>query len=222
MMKNDPLLQPLEALIHAALPFLAAFGQYGAEVVGQNADGTLELRVDDARFSTLSSVRILHANNGMQVKVAAKSRVLVAFIGADRRFPVVTHWEPHGLQEMKLTASETLHLSAPNVLLGANATQALIKGNQYRAADTAFDTSISTATTALSVGLQLPGTGPIATLAPIVQPAYVPSLPDIKVIAAQVIAIGQLISTCMLTLSAAAQAKETACATSLSLVSKTE
>lgn len=216
-MKEDLLLRPFQELVRASLPNLDLLGEYGANVLGQNADGSLELRADDLLLPPLSDVPIRHANNGMQVKVSAGSRVLVAFIAGDRRQPIVTHWEPHGLDEMKVTASSKVHLNAPNVHIGTNATHPIMRGDTYRTADSAFDSAFGTAALAYAAA----SVTPMETLGAL-STNPTPTLADIKILASATAALFTAITAYMSALTSAAQAKESACATVLSNVSKTE
>lgn len=81
------------------LPF--AF-PYSAKVVSQNANGTLELVLDDASMPKLSGVPYYLGIPGAEVVVTSEARCFVSFANGDARRPFVSHWERDGLSEFVL------------------------------------------------------------------------------------------------------------------------
>jgi hypothetical protein len=221
----------VESIVRATLPELDFYAHYSAEVLSQNADGTLELRPDDARHSALSSVPIYHGLPGQEVKVTAGARVFFQFVGADRRRPIVTHWEKQNLSEHQVDAAvkfvlnsttieingTTIYVNGTAVRLGGPAgVDQLIKGTTYRAAETAAHTTITAAATAAAAAattaagaFTAAGANPVANAADVA-----------------LAAVGTTLATTMATflaaLAAALTAMEGGSLTYLSLVSKTE
>lgn len=142
----------LKNIVEACLPALDYHKHYLAEVLGQNEDGTLELRPDDEDMDSMSAVPILHGSNGTTVKVAEGSRVVVAFISADPRQPVVTNWDEQGLLEWTVEARDEARLHADRVELGGTTTEGAVLGTSFRAADAAFDAALSAAGTTFAAG----------------------------------------------------------------------
>lgn len=69
--------------------------QYGCKVTRQNADGTVDVLVDDERMKGrgVGKCRIRVGIPGSYVKVPAGARCLVGWEGADPSLPYVDHWE---------------------------------------------------------------------------------------------------------------------------------
>lgn len=107
-----------EALVRSALPRVDYCALYPAKVVAQNADGTLELQPDDARFPGLSGIPLRLGLPGVSVKVSGGARVLLAFENGDPSRPTATLWEASGLTELIITASVKVTVNAPAVALG--------------------------------------------------------------------------------------------------------
>jgi hypothetical protein len=91
-------------LARARVDYMA---RYEAKVVQQNADGTLELQPDDARFPGMSNVRIYCGMPGVTVKVAAGARCLLEFAGGDPSRPIVTGWAPGNAVEISFNGGAT-------------------------------------------------------------------------------------------------------------------
>jgi hypothetical protein len=90
---TDRLRDIVARLLSSVTSRLDYLALYPARVVAQNADGTLELKVDDARVGGLSKVAIRYGIPGVKAEVAANSRVLLGFEGGDPQRPVATLWE---------------------------------------------------------------------------------------------------------------------------------
>ena len=98
----------------ATAAFVAAVGRivdhkidatkfYAATVLGQNADGTLELRPDDAdKIAPLSKVPIRYGIPGVTAEVSKGARVRVSFDNGDREKPIASLWEPDNSTLVKI------------------------------------------------------------------------------------------------------------------------
>lgn len=82
-----------DAAVRAAVPELACLGRYGARVLGQNGDGTLEVQCDDARLGGLSRVPMRLGLPGASADVQTGARVRVAFEGADPSLAYAELWD---------------------------------------------------------------------------------------------------------------------------------
>jgi len=115
----------MDAYIDRRLAPLDYLALYPAKIIAQNADGSLELRPDDARVPDLSSVPIRLGLPGVSVTVAPGSRVLIGFENGKPSAPVATIWDASTLKTITITASATVSVIAPSILLGDAA------GSQY-------------------------------------------------------------------------------------------
>lgn len=79
-------------------------GQYTAQVVTQNADGSVDLLPDDERLRAqgLQSVPIRHGLPGVKVKVPPGERVLLAFDAGDARAPYAALWHEGQVLEVQI------------------------------------------------------------------------------------------------------------------------
>jgi len=192
---------------------------YPGKVVKQNADGSVEVVIDSPAAPGLSKVPLRAFAPGVAVKVAPGSRCQVVFEEGDPQKQAAAHWEPGAgaLLELKVQAQTKATLAAPDVRLGSDAaTEALILGTTYRAADSAFDNSLLALATALGSSLGA-FTASLGTLA--ANPT--PTLADLKTLIGIVSGVNAALVTAAAALGAAASQKELAAAGSLSLVSKT-
>ena len=92
---------------------------YPAEVVSQNADGTLDLKPDGELIPGLSSVPI-RGLPGVKVKVAAKARVLVGFDGMDPTLPYATLFQPDSLTELTITSASKVAVNCSSISLNGS------------------------------------------------------------------------------------------------------
>ena len=90
---------------------------YPCRVIKQNDDGTLELKPDGDRVPPTSKVPLRYAVPGMLLKVKKDARVLLGFEQGDKRRPYASLWEIGELETLQITASKSLTLNAPEVLL---------------------------------------------------------------------------------------------------------
>lgn len=207
-----------------------------AEVVAQNIDGTLELKVDDPTMPGLSKVPMRAPWPGLTFKVAPGSRVQVLCPAGDPGAQVSALWEPAAGSTLELvsTATTSTRLEASAILLGtqAGAVHPLLKGDVQQAADQAFDQALVAASTAFATAAAPIAAGLTAVLAA----AAVAPVSSSPVLHAELIAtpaggagIGTLLQSLVASLGiftaavqAAATARDVALTPVLSAVSKTE
>ena len=116
MSASDRLLLALAAIVRHLFASSAYLASYGATVLGQNADGTLELRLDTAKVKVPGGVRILGLP-GVSVKVAKGARCLVSFVDGDPQEPHAELFDPTSLVEITITATTRITANAPLVEL---------------------------------------------------------------------------------------------------------
>jgi hypothetical protein len=98
----------LDAYVRGVFSRLDYFAGYWCRVVGQNADGSLELQPDDARLPPLSGMPIRYGVPGVTAKVPAGARCLLEFAGGDPTKPFVATWEPGTVVEIVLAGGTQL------------------------------------------------------------------------------------------------------------------
>jgi hypothetical protein len=140
-MKTDVIRRHLHAIIDARLGPVDYRALYPANVVAQNADGTLEIQPVDQRLPGLSKVPIRLGLPGCAVKVQAGSTVLLGFEAGDPRLPVVTLWGSSTITELAIGASPTKHLAlAEDVKAALDAIVASFNGHTHAVAGAATKT----------------------------------------------------------------------------------
>jgi hypothetical protein len=105
----------LERFLDRVLRRVDRTALYPARVVQQSADGTLEVQIDDQRWSSLTKVPIRPFVPGATIKVAGGARVLIGWEEADPRKPYAALWESGTLTDLTV-AAQTL------IKFGENAT----------------------------------------------------------------------------------------------------
>ena len=80
------------AAVRGAIPELLYLSSYEARVVGQNADGTVEVIAYDPRIGGLSKVPIRYGAPGISADVSFGARLRVAFEAADPSSYYATEW----------------------------------------------------------------------------------------------------------------------------------
>jgi hypothetical protein len=85
--------------------------KYDARVVAQNADGTLELKPDDDRLPSYSSVPIRYGVPGITATVATGARVVLEFSGANPQRPIATVWESAAVMQLNINAATSITLN---------------------------------------------------------------------------------------------------------------
>jgi len=103
----------LERLVRWVTRDALFLGQYTAQVVTQNGDGTLDLLPDDPRLRAqgLQSVPIRHGLPGVLVKVPPGERVLLGFDAGDARAPYAALWHEGQVLEVQIGGAVPVALS---------------------------------------------------------------------------------------------------------------
>lgn len=112
------LLDTIRALVQQIVAPLDLYARYPAQVVGQNADGSLELKPLHKRLGGLSRVPIRYGVPGVRAKVRQGSLVLVGFEAGDERYPFATDFASDAIDELTITASAKVIVKAPQIFLG--------------------------------------------------------------------------------------------------------
>lgn len=108
--------QALESLVHRLIAPTTYDALRPAKVVGQNADGTLELVPEDPTFPGLSKVPIRNGLPGTKVTVPTGERVLFGFEGRDPRAPFAALWpDSTGVSMIEVGAGSQFVALAPLV-----------------------------------------------------------------------------------------------------------
>lgn len=99
------------SVVRSAFPTIDYLAIYPAKIHAQNADLTLEVTCDDARIGGLSKVSIRHGIPGVEVKVAAGSRVLIGFENGDPQQYYAALWDTASCTELHLNGSTVIALN---------------------------------------------------------------------------------------------------------------
>lgn len=113
---GDVLRAALAKVIRQETRTIDYLAMYRAQVVGQNKDGSLELKLDSPKFPGMSRIPIRYGIPGVRVEVASGARVCVEFEGGEPMRPCATVWEPDSLKSITITASEQVTIKAPKVV----------------------------------------------------------------------------------------------------------
>jgi hypothetical protein len=138
-----------DACVRGVFSRLDYFAGYWCRVVGQNADGSLELQPDDARLPPLSGMPIRYGVPGVTAKVPPGARCLLEFAGGDPTKPFVSTWEPGTVVEIVL----------------AGGTQLVARKGDKAKADTGMAAWITAVDAFLAAVVAGPVTAPAAALA---------------------------------------------------------
>ena len=117
---GDRLGSVLGAFIAKRLAPTAYHAAYAASVLSQNADGTLELRLDSDRVKAPSKVPIVGLP-GVSVKVTPSARCIVTFVDGDPMKARAELFDPTSLDTITINAATKIIANAPDVELGAGA-----------------------------------------------------------------------------------------------------
>lgn len=102
----DKTKQGLAAFIRSVLSNVDYLAMYPCVIVAQNADGTLELKPDDARLPPgFSKVPLRLGIPGCSVTVAAGSRVMIGWNNGVRSKPFAALFESSTVTQLKLNAT---------------------------------------------------------------------------------------------------------------------
>ena len=103
------------AIVRQHLP-IDYYAYYTAEVAGQNADGSLELRPEDVRLpNSMSKVPITTGIPGVTVEVSKGDRCLVGFRGGDPSKKHVVGWIGVTPTTIKIEGSTRITIESPQI-----------------------------------------------------------------------------------------------------------
>lgn len=113
-------LDSLRAIIHQATAPLDYQAFYPAEVVGQNDDGSLEIKALHPKIAGLSRILIRYGVPGVRAKVKRGSLVLVGFEAADPQRPYASDFAHDAIDELTITVAGLgkVVVNAENIYLG--------------------------------------------------------------------------------------------------------
>lgn len=169
----DRLKGSFEAMVSAATSRVDYFAFYPCAVVSQNADGTLELRPENARLPGFSKVPIRHTVPGMRVTIGAGDvstcRALVGFDGGDPRKPFVAHFFGDKVTEVKIgdtTGSYEFVALADKVLTELNKIKTAFDAHTHAiaAVPTTCPAGVGTATGTTATSAPIPAISSVASV----------------------------------------------------------
>jgi hypothetical protein len=102
---GDPLRAALNGLVRQATKHVDFYVVRAGEVVSQNPDGTLELKLDDPDMPGLSKIPIAYGIPGVTAKVKPKARVHVEFADGSPTKPRAVVIDSSALLEAKIEAA---------------------------------------------------------------------------------------------------------------------
>ena len=111
---GDILRTAFEGIVRQATRHYDFFAQFGARVVSQNGDGSLELKLDSSKLPGMSRVPIRAGVLSLKVKKGAI--VTVGFLEGSPTKPYVSHVDPSGIVEAALAPTTKLTLNANEVI----------------------------------------------------------------------------------------------------------
>jgi hypothetical protein len=120
-------LAPFVAVINHLMRRVDYLALYEAEVISQNADLSLELKIVDPvvqkRVGPASKIPIRHGLPGYSVKVKKGARVLMGWADGNARKPYASLWESGVVEDVFLTSTGGIELNAARVKLTAAGAQ---------------------------------------------------------------------------------------------------
>lgn len=148
---------PLERIAQWATRQSLYLGQYACKVTRQAPDGTLDLEPDDARVAGagLQGIPIRHGLPGCTVKVAAGTRVRLAWDDGDPRVPYAALWDSGDVTEVQIGGAVAVALST------------LVKAELEKiqqAHDTHTHTVVTTGSATTQSGTTAPPAAPIGSI----------------------------------------------------------
>jgi hypothetical protein len=119
-MNLDRTAQGAASFVAALSPRRLYLAQYPGVVVAQGGPDSFDFQPDDSRLPGVSGVPLRLPTPGFTVTVdpAQRPRALLAFAGGDPSRPELHLWERAGLQQLAVSASESISIDARAVNLG--------------------------------------------------------------------------------------------------------
>jgi hypothetical protein len=121
---EDRVSDPLSALVRAAVRDVLYHALIPATVLAHDADGTLQVQPEAPRFPPLVGVAIRPTCPGLEHRVTAGARVLLAFEGGDPARPVAVAFAPEPAKQSSVTLE-----AATTIKLGASATRGVARAD---------------------------------------------------------------------------------------------
>lgn len=148
------------AFVKQQIPQLDRMSLYEARVIAQRADGTLDLKCDNATIGDCPGTPIWHGLPGMSVTVAPGARVKVGFDAASPtgRFCLTFKTEAEALS-ITITA-DTISLRADEVLLGDGTDRLLRSGDPLDILGVQAGAGVTGAVATLAAAVTEPGPAP--------------------------------------------------------------
>jgi hypothetical protein len=182
--------EDLDAIILRRLRPTRFYRVSPATVAKQNADGTLELVVDDTDVPGLSSVPVRTAGPGVTIQVPNGTRCGVEFENGNPQAPVVTMFAAG------VGVATSYSIGAQAVNLGPSAAHPVLLGDTQKSADDALDAAIEAAYSTLAIAttaittanVAITATGGVPTPGSLVGPA-------LQAINAALLALGTALNT---------------------------
>lgn len=104
----DPVRSALTKIVRQMTRTIDFLAMYPAQVVSQNGDGSLELKVASDRMPNMSRIMIRYGIPGVSAKVKAGSVVAVEFERGDPSAPVATVWDRSSVTELTIKADRVV------------------------------------------------------------------------------------------------------------------
>lgn len=108
----DDLATALESIVRSETSHVDYHAPYAAKVLSQNADGTLELELDDPRLPGMSKVPVRYGLAAGKTKLKAGGRGIVLFENGSPACPCLGFWESADV--------DTTSFTADNIKLGSD------------------------------------------------------------------------------------------------------
>jgi hypothetical protein len=106
--QGDPLRVALDGLVRQATKHVDFYAVRAGKATSQNADGTLEIKLDDADMPGLSKVPIAYGIPGVIAKIKKGARVHVEFADGSPKNPRAVVIDSTGLVELTVKATKVL------------------------------------------------------------------------------------------------------------------
>lgn len=117
---SHPVLGPLQGIIRDTMRDTRYHAEYPGRVFSQNADDSLDIRLDDESFPHMTQVPMEKFAPGIKVRVATGARVMIGFEAGDPSRPVARLFSSGVTTEIPVKTCGSLHMSAQgNVLTAA-------------------------------------------------------------------------------------------------------
>jgi hypothetical protein len=107
-MKLDFIKKNLKLVIELLLPSLSPFARWPAQVVKQNADGTVDVTPDSPSLFGTTGLKIKYGQPGIKATIQPGARVLIGFEEGKLTRPFVELFESASATKIEITANEII------------------------------------------------------------------------------------------------------------------